>query len=75
MTWDQDPFSKNFKKKNNGQISFTGPDLDPEKIVKFDDLFGRQTFNFLQKALKSLGLNLFSKFKTPVCSIFHSTQY
>ena len=39
-------FSKKYRKfeKNNyaGQISITGPDLDPENIDKFDDQFGRQ---------------------------------
>ena len=75
MTWDQDPLFKKvrkFEKNNYGQISITGPDLDPEKIEKFDDRFGRQIF--YKKALKSLFLNLFSIFKNPVCSIFHSTQ-
>ena len=36
------PFSKKhrkFEKKKYGQISITGPDLDPEKIEKF---FGHQ---------------------------------
>ena len=43
MTWDLDPLSKKYRissKKNYGQISITGPDLDPEKIEKFDDQFG-----------------------------------
>ena len=55
MTWDQDPFSKKyrkFEKKNYGQISITGPDLDPEKIVKFDDRFSRQILHFLQKTIQ-----------------------
>ena len=39
------PFSKKYKKfekKNYGQISITGLDIDPEKIEKFDDRSGRQ---------------------------------
>ena len=33
---------RKFEKKYYGQqISITGPDLDPEKIEKFDDRFGR----------------------------------
>ena len=45
MTWD--PFSKKYwieslKKKNYDQISITGPNLDHEKIEKFEDRFGRQ---------------------------------
>ena len=36
------PFSKKYRKleKKYGQISITVPDLDPEKIEKFDDRFG-----------------------------------
>ena len=71
------PFLKKYRKfeKNNyGKISITGPDLDPEKIEKFEDRFGRQILHLKKKALKSLFLNLFSIFKNPVCSIFHYTQ-
>ena len=31
------------------QISITRPDLDAEKIEKFDHRFGRQILQFLQK--------------------------
>ena len=51
MTWDQDSFSqkyRKFEKKNYSQISLTGPDLDPEKIDKFEDHF---TF-FTKKSTK-----------------------
>ena len=46
------PFQKSIEsleKKNYGQISITVPDLDSENIEKFDDRFGRQIFEFLQK--------------------------
>ena len=46
------PFSKKyrmFEKKNYGQISITGPDLDPENIGKFDGRFGRQILHFFYK--------------------------
>ena len=56
------PFSKSIEslKKNYAKISITG--------------FKQSNFIFFsKKALKSLFLNLFSIFKNPVCSIFHST--
>ena len=64
MTWDQDPFSKKyrkFEKKNYGQISITGPDLDPEKIEKFNDRFGRlslKVYLFLIEILFKIELNV-----------------
>ena len=36
-----------FQKIIYGQNSITGPDLDPEKIEKFYDRFGRQILHFL----------------------------
>ena len=41
---------RKFEKKKYGQISISGPDLDPEKIEKLDDKF----YIFYKKALKSL---------------------
>ena len=55
VIWDQDPpFQKSIEslKTNYSQISITGPDLDPEKIEKFDDRFGCQILHFLQKSTK-----------------------
>ena len=59
------PFQKSIEslKKNYGQISITRPDLDPDRIEKFDDRFGRQIVHFSQnKALHQI-LNKVKKVK------------
>ena len=70
------PFSKSIGnlKKNYGQISISGLDLDPEKIEKFWS--SNSTF-FTKKALKSLYLNLFSIFINQFVLFFilHNNKY